>query len=131
MFSVAKQRLPDKVREHRSRYESIKSFASGKMTVGDAAQVYLHKTNAKVSLKLRTKQYYADLIAFISRSWAALMAARLSSCRKSGCPRKPQLPLSTGFENTPPFFRGHGIAAQAGFPSNRAQRRVSIAGAER
>jgi integrase len=72
-FSVAKQRLPGKMREYRSRHESIKAFANRKMTVGDAAQVYLQKINAKVSLKPRSKQNYADLIAFISRSWPALM----------------------------------------------------------
>ncbi len=40
VFSVAKQRLPDKVREYRSRHESVKAFAGGKMTVGDAVEVY-------------------------------------------------------------------------------------------
>lgn len=39
VFSVAKQRLPDKLRDYRSRHESVKAFADGKMTVGDAAEV--------------------------------------------------------------------------------------------
>ena len=73
VFSVAKQRLPDKIREYRSRHESIKAFANGKMTVGDAAGVYLQKVNANVSLKPRTRQYYVDLVAFITKSWPALM----------------------------------------------------------
>jgi hypothetical protein len=29
VFSVAKQRLPDKIREYRSRHESVKAFAGG------------------------------------------------------------------------------------------------------
>lgn len=58
VFSVARQRLPDTVREHRSRVESHRAFASGKMTVGDAARVYSEKVDANVSLKPRTKAYY-------------------------------------------------------------------------
>src|SRR5438552_7718176 len=38
-FSVAKQRLPDTLREHRSKLESFTAFADGKMTVSDAADV--------------------------------------------------------------------------------------------
>jgi hypothetical protein len=50
-FSVAKQRLPDTLREHRSRLESFTAFADGRMTVSDAADVYLHKVRANASLK--------------------------------------------------------------------------------
>src|SRR6266487_7043260 len=53
VFSVAKQRLADKIREYRARHESAKAFAGGKMTVGDAAEVYLQKVLASVSLKPR------------------------------------------------------------------------------
>lgn len=53
VFSVAKQRLPDKIREYRSRYESVKAFTHGKMTVGDAVEVYLRKVQANASLKPR------------------------------------------------------------------------------
>jgi hypothetical protein len=31
VFSVAKQRLPDKIREYRSRHESVKAFAGGEV----------------------------------------------------------------------------------------------------
>ena len=39
VFSVAKQRLPDQIREYRSRHESVKAFAGGKMTVNDAVEL--------------------------------------------------------------------------------------------
>jgi hypothetical protein len=41
-FSVAKQRFPDTLRDPRSKIESFTALAEGKMTVGDAAEVYLH-----------------------------------------------------------------------------------------
>ena len=49
VFSVAKQRLPDKIREYRSRHESVKAFAGGKMAVGDAVEVYLGKIRANAN----------------------------------------------------------------------------------
>lgn len=54
-FSVAKQRLPDTIRDHRSKRESLTSFANIRMTVADAVEVYLAKVRANVSLKPRSK----------------------------------------------------------------------------
>src|SRR6266487_53009 len=54
-FSVAKQRLPERMREHRAKLESATAVAIGKMTIGDAARVYLEKVHANVSLKPRSK----------------------------------------------------------------------------
>ena len=72
VFSVAKQRLPDTIREHRAKLESVAAVAIGKMTVGNAAQVYLEKVRANVSLKPRSKQYRELMIDFIRRSWPTL-----------------------------------------------------------
>ena len=72
VFSVAKQRLPDKMREHRTVHDSARAFANGRMTVGDAAQVFLTKVDANVSIKPRTKSYYHMLFDFIKRSWPTL-----------------------------------------------------------
>ncbi len=73
VFSVAKQRLADMIREHRAKVESVTAFANGKMNVGDAAEVYLRKVRANVSLKPRSKDYREMMIDFIRRSWPALM----------------------------------------------------------
>ena len=72
VFSVAKQRLPDKIREYRSRHESVKAFAGGKMTVGDAVEVYRGKVRANASLKPRSKDYRDMTLDFIHRSWPSL-----------------------------------------------------------
>ena len=72
VFSVAKQRLPDKMREHRTLNDSARSLVNGKMTVGEAAQVFLTKVDANVSLKPRTKAYYRMLFDFIKSSWPTL-----------------------------------------------------------
>jgi integrase len=85
VFSVAKQRLPDKVREFRSRHESVKAFAHGKMTVRDAVEVYLRKVRASVSLKPRSKDYREMMIDFIGRSWPTLMETDVRKISDRDC----------------------------------------------
>jgi len=85
VFSVAKQRLPDKIREYRSRHESVKAFANGKMTVGDAVEVYLGKVRSSVSLKPRSKDYRAMMIDFIGRSWPALFETDVRKVSDRDC----------------------------------------------
>jgi integrase len=85
VFSVAKQRLPDKIREHRAHNESVKAFANGKMTVGDAAKAYLARINASAALKPRTKDYCRMLLEFIYRSWPALAGTDVRKVTARDC----------------------------------------------
>lgn len=84
-FSVAKQRLPDALREHRSKLESFAAFPDGKMTVSDAADVYLHKVRASASLKPRSKDYREMMIDFIRRSWPSLFATDVRKVTQRDC----------------------------------------------
>lgn len=85
VFSVAKQRLPDKIREYRSRNESVKAFADGKMTVGDAVGVYLRKVQASVALKPRSKDYREMIVDFIRRSWPSLLETDVRKVSERDC----------------------------------------------
>lgn len=85
VFSVAKQRLPDTMREHRANLESVKAAAIGKMTVGDAARLYLEKVRANVSLKPRSKDYREMMIDFINRSWPALFGTDVRRIGERDC----------------------------------------------
>jgi integrase len=85
VFSVAKQRLPEKIREYRSRHESARAFADGKMTVGDAAEVYLRKVRASASLKPRSKNYREMILGFIKRSWPALTETDVRKVSERDC----------------------------------------------
>ena len=52
------------MREYRAHHESVKAFAIGKMTAGDASEVYLRKVRASVSLKPRSKDYRELIMGF-------------------------------------------------------------------
>ncbi|MBV9008682.1 MAG: site-specific integrase [Verrucomicrobia bacterium] len=85
VFSVAKQRLGDKIKEYRSRNESARAVTDGKMTVGDAVTAYQEKVRANVSLKPRSKDYYHGLVDFISRSWPALFGSDVRKVSERDC----------------------------------------------
>ena len=84
-FSVAKQRLPDTIREHRAKLESTSAVADGKMTFGAAAEVYLRKVRANVSLKPRSKDYRDLMIDFIRRSWPSLFVTDVRKINQREC----------------------------------------------
>jgi hypothetical protein len=85
VFSVAKQRLPDKIREYRSRHESSNAVAGGKMIVGDAVQVYLQKVQANMSLKPRSKDYREKTVDFIHPSWPSLFETDVRKVSERDC----------------------------------------------
>ena len=85
VFSVAKQRLPDKIREYRSRHESVKAFAGGKMTVSDAVEVYRGKVRANASLKPRSQDYREMTLDFIRRSWPSLFETDVRKVSERDC----------------------------------------------
>lgn len=84
-FSVAKQRLPDTIRDHRAKLESVAAVADGKMTFGAAAEVYLRKVRANVSLKPRSKDYRDMMIDFLRRSWPALFETDVRKVNERDC----------------------------------------------
>jgi len=73
------------MREHRAKLESVTAVAAGKMTVGDAVQVYLEKVRANVSLKPRSKDYRETMIDFISRTWPSLSGTDVRKVSERDC----------------------------------------------
>ena len=55
VFSVAQLRLPDALKECRKIEESRRRFGNGKMTFGDAVQIYRDKLDVNPDLKPMSK----------------------------------------------------------------------------
>jgi integrase len=84
-FSVAKQRLPETIRDHRAKLESAAAFASGKMTVAAAIDAHLAKVRASASLKPRSVDYREMMVGFISRSWPTLFDTDVPKISERDC----------------------------------------------
>jgi integrase len=85
VFSVAELRLPDTIKEHRKNQEARRNFATGKMTFGEAVQIYKDKLAANPELKPRSKSYYKMILEFIERSWPALFQSDIREVSERAC----------------------------------------------
>ena len=85
VFSVAELRLPDKIKDHRKINEARRSFANGRMSFGDAVQVYRDKLAANPDLKPRSKSYYEMILNFIEKSWPALFRPDMRDISERDC----------------------------------------------
>jgi hypothetical protein len=62
-ISVAKLRLADLEKSERQRAQSAHAVANGKMTFGDALEVFKKRVQDSPTIKPHTKEYYAWRIA--------------------------------------------------------------------
>src|SRR5207245_10599922 len=85
VFPVSEKKLDNQIGEYRSRHETAKAFADGKMTVGDAVEVYRGKVRANASLKPRSKDYREMTLDFIQRSWPSLFETDVRKISERDC----------------------------------------------
>ena len=85
LISVAKLRLNDLEKAERQALENKNALGNGKMTFGQAAEVYHQRVQGDASLKARTKEYYEQRIAALLKSWPGLVAMELRRVTKPDC----------------------------------------------
>jgi integrase len=85
VLSVAKLRLSDFEKHERQVAESRDSVAAGKLTVADAIEIHKQRLAGNVSLKPRTKDYHAQRITALLKSWPELERKEVRSITKTDC----------------------------------------------
>lgn len=84
-LATAKLRLPDLLRQHRSKAEAGRALRNGKMTFSQALQIYLDSVDTNVSLKPKSKAYRHLLSKFILRTWPELRNADVRAITERNC----------------------------------------------
>ena len=84
-ITVAKLRLADLEKAERQKADTNIEIAGGKLTFGQALAIYRSRTDGDVSLKQRTKDYYADRSAALLKSWPDLAAMDIARISKLEC----------------------------------------------
>lgn len=87
VFSVAKQRLPDFVKEQRQGVERERDIIAGKMTFGDALGMYRERLKNDPKLKPGSKIYREKCIASILATWPGIEETDIRKIRKDDCLR--------------------------------------------
>jgi integrase len=85
LISVAKLRLTDFERAERQAGECKDAVANGKMTFGQAMEVYRERVKGNAGLKPRTKFYHQERLAALLKSWPGLAGTELRRLSKSDC----------------------------------------------
>jgi integrase len=85
VLSVAKLRLSDFEKHERQVAESRDSVSTGKLTVADAIEIHKQRLAGNVSLKPRTKDYHAQRITALLKSWPELEKKEIRSITKTDC----------------------------------------------
>jgi integrase len=85
VFSVAKQRLPDFVKEQRQGVEREKEITAGKMTFGDALAIYKQRLAGNPKLKPGAKLYREKCIATLLDTWPGIEQIDIRKIRKDDC----------------------------------------------
>lgn len=85
VLSVAKLRLSDFEKHERQVAESRDSVSAGKLTVADAIEIHKQRLAGNVSLKPRTKDYHAQRITALLKSWPELEKKEIRSFTKTDC----------------------------------------------
>ena len=85
IISVAKLRLADLEKSERQKAESLQAVTNGKMTFGDALEVFKTRLKDDPSIKPSTKEYYEFRIAALLKSWPGLERTDISRISGADC----------------------------------------------
>ena len=85
MLSVAKLRLADFEKFERQGAQSRTNVSRGKLAFGEALDIYLQRINGTVTLKQRSKDYYAEQIIALRDSWPDLEKTDIRKVTKADC----------------------------------------------
>src|SRR5438132_11924349 len=87
VLTVAKLRLTDEEKKHREAAQRQLAFQRGRgqMTFGDALEIYRARLEANPDIKSKTKDYYAQRVDSLLRTWPRLKTNNVRDLSKQDC----------------------------------------------
>jgi integrase len=85
VLTTAKLRLGDLEKFERQSAETQTNATRGKLTFGEALEIYRQRINGAVNLKQRSKDYYGERITALLGSWPELEKTDIRKLTKSDC----------------------------------------------
>lgn len=103
-LTVAELRLTDLMKQERKKAEGRKAESQGKMTFGQALQIYLNRLDDDYTLKARSKDYYKERVNALVKSWPGIKDLDAAKISKTECEtwatRFRQKASASAFNNT-------------------------------
>jgi integrase len=118
-FSVAEAKLAEFLREHRQRRSNSNGEVSAKMTFSEAAVIHLRNLDDDLSIKPRTRDYWRECLAALTKSWPGLNETEVRRITQGGCKEwakaYAKLASPTRYNNTAAVLRHVlNVAVEAG-----------------
>lgn len=85
VLSVAKLRLADLEKFERQSAETQTNATRGKLTFGEAAEIYRQRVKRAIDLKRRSKNYYNERLKALLASWPGLENLDIGKLTKNDC----------------------------------------------
>ncbi|MGD0260067.1 MAG: hypothetical protein ABSD29_09615 [Verrucomicrobiota bacterium] len=85
MLSVAELRLADFEKFEHQSAETHTDVTRGKLMFGEALEIYRQRINGALTLKQRSKNYYAERITALGNSWPDLENTDIRKTTKTDC----------------------------------------------
>ncbi len=110
VLSVAKLRLTDEEKKHRqtAQRQTAIQRGRGQMTFAEALEVYRARLQANPAIKSKTKDYYAQRILSLRKTWPTLEKTSLRDLSKQDC-----LDWAASFEGSSPAFNNNVLVLRA------------------
>lgn len=85
VYSVAKLRLADEIREQREVVDAALDQTSGKLTFADVIQLYRDRVGSEPRLKPASRRYRAMTIDFIMKTWPSALTKKIGKITYRDC----------------------------------------------
>ena len=85
VLSIAKLRLKDLLAGEQRKTELRKSITAGKMTFGDALEIYKRRIREDAEAKLSTKKYQNEILGAVKKSWPELNSLDVKKITHAEC----------------------------------------------
>ena len=76
-LSVARAKLAETLKDHRENQSREIDTNNAKLTFGEASTLHMEHLEADAEVKRRTKKYYRELLAALSKDWPKLAATEI------------------------------------------------------
>jgi len=85
VLSIAKLRLKDLLAGEQRKTELRKSITAGKMTFGDALEIYKRRIREDAEAKPSTKKYQNEILGAVKKSWPELNSLDVKKITHAEC----------------------------------------------
>lgn len=85
VLSIARLKLPDRLKEERQRLQKVKQGGNPAITLGEAADIYRRRINLSTEHKTKAKDFHAQRLIALEKTWDGFKGQRIAKITSDDC----------------------------------------------